>query len=100
MHLHRCHLSPLSCTQGILYGQPRGELVGSAEFIDQRHKLVGTVTFGEIKGAVDPLLRRADTISCTIHKQQAPSTNDAVPSAMQVRYASTCTARHTFEHSR
>lgn len=80
MGTHRVSPPP----QGILYGQPRAELVGTAEFIDQRHKLVGTVTFGEIKGAAEPLLRRVDTVSCTIFTQQAPSTNDAVPSAMQV----------------
>ena len=53
---------------------------------------MGTVTFGEVKGAAAPLLQRVDTVSCTIHKQQAPSTDDAVPSAMQVQHACTCSS--------
>ena len=55
---------PCCCPAGILYtARPRGDITGSARFVDMRNRLCCEVDFGKQSGAEDRLLQRSDAIS-------------------------------------
>lgn len=48
---------------------PRGDMVGTATFVDKKNQLYGEVTFGKVPGKEDdPLLQRTDAIRAEIHQ--------------------------------
>ena len=52
------------CFAGILYtARPRGDITGSARFVDMRNRLCCEVEFGKQSGVEDRLLHRSDAIS-------------------------------------
>lgn len=54
---------------GILYSsRPRGEVTGTARFVDMKHRLCCDITFGRVAGARDPLLQRPDALSGIIFR--------------------------------
>lgn len=63
---------PPTLSAGLLYtSAPRGELTGTAEFVDAANGLQAVVTFGPIEGARSSALRRPDAFSGSIYLQQA-----------------------------
>ena len=47
---------------------PRGDMAGSAYFLDKRNKLMGEVVFGKVAGKEhEALLQRADSFAATIY---------------------------------
>ena len=63
---------PPTPSAGLLYtSAPRGELTGTAEFVDAANGLQAVVTFGPIEGARSSALRRPDAFSGSIYLQQA-----------------------------
>lgn len=73
---------------GILMGHMRGDLAGRAEFLDSKHRLVATVTFGRVEGAAQPLLQRPDAVSCCIcHMQEGMPVPEQLPSGLLARKA-------------
>lgn len=58
--------------RGVMYGsEPRGEITGDCTFIDRANALLCTVTFGPVKNAIDPILKRTDAISGCIVRDAA-----------------------------
>lgn len=52
------------CSAGILYtARPRGDITGTARFVDMRNRLCCEVDFGKVSGAQDRLLQRSDAMS-------------------------------------
>lgn len=48
---------------------PRGDMVGTATFVDKGNQLYGEVTFGKVPGKEDdPLLHRTDAIRTEIYQ--------------------------------
>ena len=71
---------PLPCYVGLLYtAMPRGEVTGSATFLDSKNKLQGDVVFGKVAGHEhDPLLHRTDAFTLSIHEDTfSPRDSDA-----------------------
>ena len=57
-----------SCA-GILYtSRPRGDIVGTARFVDARHNLCCEINFGKVADATDKLLQRPDAFSGSIFR--------------------------------
>ena len=55
---------------GLLYtAMPRGDMVGTATFIDKGNQLYGEVAFGKVPGKEDdPLLQRTDAVRTEIYQ--------------------------------
>lgn len=70
---------PLSCSlssgpAGLLYtSAPRGELGGTAEFVDAQHGLSAEVRFGRLEGAGSGVLARSDAFSGTLWRAAPPA---------------------------
>ena len=53
---------------GILYtARPRGDITGTARFVDMRNRLCCEVDFGKQSGAEDRLLQRSDALSGSLY---------------------------------
>ncbi|PRW59937.1 Oxysterol-binding 9 [Chlorella sorokiniana] len=62
---------PAYYLKGLLYtSAPRGELTGTAEFVDAANGLQAVVTFGPVEGARSSVLWRPDAFSGSIYLQQ------------------------------
>ena len=60
----------LPCLTGLLYtAAPRGEVAGTAEFIDTRNGLRAVVEFGRVEGSHSAVLQRPDALQGAIYRQ-------------------------------
>ncbi|PSC69671.1 Oxysterol-binding 9 [Micractinium conductrix] len=60
--------------RGLLYtSAPRGELGGTAEFVDAQHGLSAEVRFGRLEGAGSGVLARSDAFSGTLWRAAPPA---------------------------
>ncbi len=64
LHLTDLEDNPVVLFAGILYtARPRGDITGTARFVDMRNRLCCEVEFGKQCGVEDRLLHRSDAIS-------------------------------------
>ena len=76
---------------GILYtSRPRGDITGTARFVDMKHRLCCEINFGKVAGARDPLLQRSDSLSGIIFRFRS------TPPAGVSSAPAVCTARSLF----
>lgn len=72
LHVSQCfpalRVSLLLLCIGILYtARPRGDITGTARFVDMRNRLCCEVDFGKQSGAEDRLLQRSDALSGSLY---------------------------------
>ena len=74
---------------------PRGDMVGTATFVDKGNKLYGEVTFGKVPGKEDdPLLQRTDAVRTEVY--QLASSEPARVAPPEPSTASTSHVRFPF----
>ena len=71
---------------------PRGDMVGSATFLDRKNSLQGEVIFGKVSGKdEDPLLQRTDSLRAAVYEVDAtelsrpPSPDESAANGHSVR---------------